>query len=202
MRMINKLLVTCIILASVGLGSCTKNFKDINTDPNGIYPNQVSVDYAYLGEPLNQAQLNIYGYVDYVYQIQQNLNADIYSGYMMFSDPFYTNNQNNTNYFMIDAWNSQFWDLAYNSVMAPIATVLQSTKGNTQFAPFYAWAKILRVEAMHRLSDQMGPIVYSHYGQLNPDGSSTYDSQQDVYTAFFNELDSSIATFTTAAATG
>jgi len=202
MRSINKLLVTCITLASLGLGSCTKNFKDINTDPNGIYPNQVSVDYAYLGEPLNQAQLNIYGYIDYVYQIQQNLNADIYSGYMMSSDPFYTNNQNNTNYFMVDAWNSQFWDLAYNSVMAPIATVLQATKGNNQFAPFYAWAKILRVEAMHRLSDQMGPIVYSHYGQTNPDGSSTYDSQQDVYTAFFNELDSSIATFTTAAATG
>jgi hypothetical protein len=66
----------------------------------------------------------------------------------------------------------------------------------TTYPVFAAWAKILRVEAMHRLSDIYGPIIYTHYGQVNSDGSITYDSQKDAYYAFFNDLDSALAVFT------
>jgi hypothetical protein len=200
MARINKLLVATVSVAAMGLGGCTKDFKSINTDPNGLYPTEVTTDYQNLGAPLNQAQLNIFSYVDYVYQLQQNLNADIYSGYMMSPDDGFNAGQNNETYFLdIPGWNQTPWDQAYNNVMAPIATVLQSAQG-TQYAPFYAWAKLLRVEAMHRVSDIFGPIVYSHYGVTNADGSVSYDSQQAVYTQFFSELDSTIATFTAAAA--
>jgi hypothetical protein len=49
---------------------------------------------------------------------------------------------------------------------------------------------------MHRLSDIFGPIIYTHYGQVNADGSITYDSQKNAYYAFFADLDSSIAVLT------
>jgi hypothetical protein len=200
MTRINKLLVATASVAAMGLGGCTKDFKSINTDPNGLYPSEVTTDYQNLGAPLNQAQLNIFSYVDYIYQLQQNLNADIYSGYMMSPDDGFNAGQNNETYFLdIPGWNQTPWDQAYNNVMAPIATVLQSAQG-AQYAPFYAWAKLLRVEAMHRVSDIFGPIVYSHYGVTNSDGSVTYDAQQAVYTQFFSELDSTIATFTAALA--
>jgi hypothetical protein len=200
MTRINKLLVTAASIAALGFGGCTKNFKSINTDPNGLYPSDVAIDYQNLGAPLSQAQLNIFSYVDYVYQLQQNLNADIYSGYMMSPDDGFNAGQNNETYYLdIPGWNQTPWDQAYNNVMAPIATVLQSTQG-AQYAPFYAWAKLLRVEAMHRVSDIFGPIIYSHYGTTNSDGSVTYDAQQAVYTQFFSELDSTITTFTAALA--
>jgi hypothetical protein len=200
MTRINRLLVVVSSLATMGVSSCTKDFKALNTDPNGLYPSEVAVDFQNLGAPLKQAQLNVFSYVDYIYQLQQNLNADIYSGYMMSPDDGFNSGQNNTTYFLdIPGWNQTPWDQAYNNVMSPIATVLQSTKA-PQFAPFYAWAKLLRVEAMHRVTDIFGPIVYSHYGITNPDGSVTYDAQQAVYTQFFNELDSTIATFSNALA--
>ena len=199
MTRINKLLIALAAIASAGLGSCTKQFDSINTNPDGLYPSEVAVDYQNLGSPLNQAQLNILNYIDYNYQVQQNLNADIFSGFMMSSTPF-NGNINNTNYGLVPGWNNQAWDLAYSNVMAPIGTVLQATAGNPQYAPFYAWAKILRVEAMHRISDIYGPIIYSHYGTTNSDGSVTYDSQQAAYTEFFNDLDSAISEFDAALA--
>jgi len=194
MTRINKLLVALTAIAAAGLGSCTKQFDSINTNPDGLYPSQVAIDYQNLGSPLNQAQLNILNYVDYNYQVQQNLNADIFSGFMMSSTPF-NGNLNNTNYSLVPGWNGSAWDLAYQNVMAPIATVLSATVGNPQYAPFYAWAKLLRVEAMHRVSDVYGPIIYSHYGATNSDGSVTYDSQQAAYTEFFSDLDSTLTVF-------
>jgi len=199
MRSINKFLVAFAAITTGGLSSCTKEFKSINTNPDGVYPGEVAMDYQNLGAPLNQAQLNILNYIDYNYQVQQNLNADIYSGFEMSPDPF-QGGINNTNYALVPGWNSTAWDLAYSNVMAPIGTVLQATAGSSQYAPFYAWAKLLRVEAMHRISDIYGPIIYSKYGTTNSDGSVTYDSQEAAYTTFFSELDSTIAEFTTAQA--
>ena len=57
-----------------------------------------------------------------------------------------------------------------------------------------AVATIIKVEAMHRVTDIYGPIPYTKYGQ----GvfSTTYDSQQTVYEAFFTELDGAITALT------
>ncbi len=64
------------------------------------------------------------------------------------------------------------------------------------YPDFIAWARILRVEAMHRVSDIYGPIIYTQYGKVNADGSVTYDSQKDAYYAFFADLDSAITVLT------
>ncbi|MFX8079049.1 SusD/RagB family nutrient-binding outer membrane lipoprotein, partial [Acinetobacter baumannii] len=87
-------------------------------------------------------------------QLQQNLIGDIYSGYMCSPTPF-ANNVNNINYALVDGWNTFPWDDAYGSVMAPAKNVIQNA--GTQYPAFVAWAKILRVEAMHRVSDIYGP---------------------------------------------
>lgn len=194
MKIIRKSPVILAALAVVLLAGCTKNFKDYNTDPTGLYNKDLLVDYKNLGEPMKQAQLNIMSYTNWIYQLQQNLIGDVFSGYMMSADPF-NNNVSNTNYHLWDPWNFYPWDYAYNNVMSPIQNVLDATT-DPQYASFHAWAKIIRVEAMHRVSDIYGPIIYTHYGQSNPDGSVTYDSQKDAYGAFFNDLDSAINVFT------
>lgn len=188
--------LSIFIVSVVFLTGCTKKFQEYNTDPTGINNQQLAVDYQNLGAPLQQAQLNIYvGTPAWAYQLQQNLIADVYSGYMMSPDPF-QGNINNTNYFLVDGWNSYPWDYGYNNVMSNINSVLKATT-DPKYASFHQWAKILRVEAMHRVSDIYGPIIYKHYGQINADGSVTYDSQKDAYYAFFSDLDSAITTFTT-----
>src|SRR5574338_228957 len=195
MTRINKSILNfCIAAILVLLGSCTKSFKDYNTDPTGLSDKQIAVDYQNLGEPMQQAQLYIMSNTNWIYQLQQNLIGDVYSGYMMSADPF-NSNTNNTNYFLMDGWNFYPWDFAYNNVMKATQNVLNATT-DPKYASFHAWAKIVRVEAMHRVSDIYGPIIYTHYGQSNADGRVTYDSQKDAYYAFFTDLDSAINVLT------
>ena len=53
-----------------------------------------------------------------------------------------------------------------------------------------ALATIVKVEALHRVTDMYGPIPYIHFGS----GAlgTTYDRQQEVYKKFFEELDAAI----------
>ena len=194
--------LSCLaIVSSFLLGSCTKKFEEYNTNAYGITNKDLSADYKLLGVPLQQVQQSIYQVINPAWdvQLQQNLIGDVYSGYMGSPTPF-LGNQNNMTYALVDNWNGQPWGDAYNGVMQPVQLVFKNA--GTQYPAFVAWARILRVEGMHRLSDIFGPIIYTHYGQLNADGSSTYDSQKDAYYAFFSDLDSALTVLTPLAQSG
>jgi hypothetical protein len=183
-------LLLSFLSLSLVFQSCTKDFEEINTDPYGVTDEQMGADYKIVGEPFKQALQNIYSFDPvWVFQLQQNLIGDVYSGYMMPPTPF-RGNINNMTYFLVDGWNQFPWSVAYDKVMAPMAAV--DRKADPDFPDFSAWAKIVRVEAMHRLSDIYGPVIYTHYGQVNDDGSISYDCQKDVYDAFFKDLDEAV----------
>lgn len=171
------------------MSSCTKNFEGLNTNPAGIGNDAFKADFQQIIQPLQNAQKAIQHYGNY--QIQQNLNADIYSGYMMTPTPFNGGN-NNSNYFMMDGWNSSILDAAYNDVQQSLADYKRLSSAYTGVDMSFpdAMAKAVKVLAMHRVADIFGPIIYTHYGQPNADLSVTYDSQQDAYKAFFLDLDS------------
>ncbi len=183
---------TALLLVAVAFTTfrCTDKFEDYNTDPYGIRDEQLEADFNTIGLPFKQIQLSIYvNDPAWNTQLQQNLIADIYSGYMMSPTPF-SGNTNNTNYALVAGWNSYPWSDAYDMVMKPVAKIKTLTEG--KYDNFYAWSLILKVEAMHRVSDIYGPIIYSKFGQLNADGSVDYDSQKDAYYAFFAELKTAI----------
>ncbi|MFI5157953.1 MAG: RagB/SusD family nutrient uptake outer membrane protein [Sphingobacteriales bacterium] len=180
-------------MGAIGLlltSACTKEFKAFNTNPNAVTQAQAGGDYQYIGGFIPVMQENIFSPIDYVYQLQQNLNADVYSGYMMSGDPF--GGPNNTNYFMKTGWNAQAFDLAYSDIMHGWLQV--KTLARPQDQHFVAIALILKVEGMHRITDIYGPIPYSKYGSNA--FSVTYDSQQAIYTRFFSELDTAVNTLT------
>jgi hypothetical protein len=191
---INKLSTVAVLGVLFVSSACTKKFEEFNTDPYGISDNDLKVDFRSVGDPFKQAQLNIYSAQPaWLTQLQQNLIGDIYSGYMMTPTPF-IGNSNNTTYDLVDGWNGFPWSTAYDQVMAPMADVLK--KSQKEFGDFNAWAKIIKVEAMHRVSDIYGPIIYTKYGIVNDDGSVDYDSQQEAYNAFFSDLGVAIDTLT------
>ncbi|MBC8033047.1 MAG: SusD/RagB family nutrient-binding outer membrane lipoprotein [Chitinophagaceae bacterium] len=182
-----KRVLLCITIAAVVSG-CTKKFESINTDPYGLSERQLAADFGLYAAPFRQMQLGIHLYnPTWQYQLQQNLNADIYSGYMMTPSPF-NSNSNNSNYFMMEGWNDFIWTLAYSQVMAPSSAAIKQAIRDT-LSNFHAWALILRVLAMQRISDIYGPIIYTSYGLINKDGSVSYDSQQEAYMAFLKDLD-------------
>lgn len=170
------------VIGLVGI-SCS-NLEDYNTNPRNISQEQLEVDFQHVGSKYKPIFESIYQYTPaWSYQLQQNLNADVYSGYMTNPRPFVAG-ANNTTYALVSGWNDFIWTVPYGNVMNNVKSIVDQTD---DYPTLKGVALILKVEAMHRVSDVFGPIVYSNFGDLTNAG--TYDSQQEAYNAFFADLD-------------
>lgn len=185
------------VFVAVFLNACTEDFKNINTDPHGISQGSLTQQNNHIGSRFSPMFANIIrAEPAWNYQLQQNLNADVFSGYMTAPTPF-AGNINNQTYSLIDGWNNFIWNDAYdanngNGVM-PYAREIkdQVTLSNSQGGEkFIFLANIIKVMAMHRVSDVFGPIRYTKYNDYSSSGQ--YDSQETVYRAFFADLDEAI----------
>ncbi len=191
---IKKILAGTLTASLLFMGACTDKFEEYNTNPIGVTDDILEGDNNSIGAYFPQIQQMIYcnfnwGWgKDWTFQIMQNLNADIFSGYMMTPTDFAAN-VNNTTYALVDGWNASAWDYTYTYMMPSVAKVYELAE---EEAPqFYAIAKILRVTGMHRISDIYGPIIYSHYGESATGGK--FDSQEDAYKAFIADLKDAVA---------
>lgn len=180
------------IAAAVLLGatSCTKNFELYNQDNTGINPGDLKGDFNDIGAFLTRAQRSIINFSDggdpNSYQLQQNLNADCYSGYFMSPNPF-NGGQNNLSYSLVSGWNGEPFKVGYLNIMASVNR-LRMSGVDTAYPAVWAVAQILQVTGMSRVTDIYGPIPYSKVG--TDKSAIPYDSQEDVYKRFFLELDS------------
>ncbi|MEG2945718.1 MAG: SusD/RagB family nutrient-binding outer membrane lipoprotein [Bacteroidales bacterium] len=177
--------------AFVGSVGCTSDFESINNNPNGLDANQIPVESRF-AMPMQSIYLN-YQNRDYEYQLQQNLNADLYSGYLANPTPFGGNNNNST-YSLNDGWNNVPFKAGLLYVMKPVAQIIESA-GEMGYSDYIALAKIIRVAAIHRVSDIYGPVPYSKAMQGGQ--SVPYDSQESLYNQFFNELEEAANILTT-----
>jgi hypothetical protein len=190
--------ILTITTAALLATACTKKFEDFNKNPYGASNDDLLPDYGLVVGQLKEAQHSIYVYQPaWVTQLQQNLMGDVFGGYMMSPTPF-RGNSNNLNYDLVDGWNLYALNPAYSSAEASVMAPLANVETITQSAApdLYAMAKILKVEAMHRVSDIFGPIMYSKYKVRAEDGGYDYDSQQDAYTNFFKDLNDAITILT------
>lgn len=176
-------LLAVVILAFT---SCKKNFEKYNTDNTGV-PKSFPVGLVYPG-----LQYSVFG-EEGGYQLDQNLNADCYAGYMMSPNPF-RGNINNLNYSLVDGWNQSVFIDAYTTSFLAINGIANA--GTKATVPdFWAVALILKVEILDRVTDKFGPIGYSKVGTVLK--NTPYDSQQSVYNRFFMELDTAAANLNT-----
>src|SRR5437879_10694442 len=90
----------CLVPGLMMISSCNKNFENYNTNPNALTETQLKGDFQDVGAFFPDMQVSIMRDVNWEYQVQQNLNADIYSGYMMSGTPF-VGGRNNANYSLI-----------------------------------------------------------------------------------------------------
>src|ERR1700753_3603054 len=176
--------IVLVALLALGVSSCTKNFEDYNTNKAALSNSQTVAILPTAFGPLQQAI-----YADY--QTAQNLNADGFGGFFMSPTPFKA--AYDLNYFLIDGWDRNGFVDQYNLVMAPVSKIA-ATGVRTTEPELWAVALILQVEAMDRVTDRFGPIPYSKAGSSIT--SVAYDSQKDVYTLFFNQLDTAVANLT------
>lgn len=188
---LNKIKTTLICSSLLLAVGCTNDFQNINTNPYGLTNAQLEQDFNNIKTPFTSAFNGVFNTLHWKYQLQQNLNADLWSGYMAIPTPF-AGGSNNSTYNLVDGWNGFVWNLGYTDVMANLYKVQTLTKG--KYDQIYAISLILKVEAMHRMTDVYGPIVYSKFGTTDP--TVTYDSQEDVYNQMFSELDFAVTELT------
>lgn len=181
-------------LCALLFGACTGNFRDINDDLSGITDGELEADNNGLGYRLGIIQQGG-GYFNYdfgkgknwPFQFTQNLNADMFSGYMHDPKPL-QGGSHNSDYNLQDGWNSAMWQFTYSYVMPEIYRLEQTAA--ELMPPFYAIAKILKVLAMQRVTDYYGPVIYTHFGAQGAE--YVPDGQQEVYMHFFDDLDEAV----------
>jgi hypothetical protein len=189
---LNKIKTTAFCASLLIAVGCTGDFEALNKNPEGFTNEQLKQDFNDIKSPLASTFTGIFNTTHWKYQLQQNLNSDIWSGYMATPTPFKGAAGDNSNYNYVNGWNGFIWDLAYTDVMANTFQIERLAKG--KYDQFYALSLILKVEGMHRITDIFGPIVYSKFGTT--DKLVAYDSQANVYTQMFKELDFAVTELT------
>ena len=187
-KYIKSRLVLLGLAFTIGFIGCTDSFESTNTNPNGLPSGQVQLATRF-SQPITSVYLN-YQNRHYEFQLQQNLNADLYSGYLANPTPFGGNNNNST-YAMNDGWNNQAFNAGFQYVMKPISEILKSTEE----LDFISIAKIIRVEAMHRVADIHGPLPYTR--AMQGGDAVPYDDLETLYKTFLTELEESVNDLTT-----
>lgn len=187
-----KYLLYCLVILTL---SCTKNFQALNTDRTGITDGDLAADFNNIGIPLGVIQQGIYFNYDFgkgknwPFQIMQNLNADMFSGYMHDYKP-HNGGSSNSDYNLQDGWNGSNWGYTYAYVFPNLKKLADSSY--MRYPAVYGLAKILKVEVMHRIADIYGPIVYySDAGTGALRGKPV--SLKEAYYAFFRDLDTAVA---------
>lgn len=173
----NAILFSAALLAGT---ACTDNFEEINTDPNGLTDNQVA-----LGDLFNEAQLSVFynqSNGNWEYQLIQNLNADLFSGYLAPPSAF-NGGIYNDNYFMMNGWNNYTLDYMLLHVVKPTSKILKIEDLSDDY---FAIATILKVAGAHKMVDTYGPVPYSQ--SMQGGTAVLYDSDEDCYKSFLTDL--------------
>ncbi len=183
----------CIVATALCLCACTGDFRSINNDRAGVSDSELEADNNGLGYRLRIVQQGVYFNYDFgkglnwPFQLMQNLNADLFAGYMHDPKPL-LGGSNNSDYNLQDGWNGAMWEFTYAYVLPEIYRLEHSA--DERMPPFCGIAKILKVLVMQRVTDFYGPVIYTCFG----DAVYGYvpDGQQVAYEAFFADLDDAV----------
>lgn len=182
MKFFNKIFFVATVTIVAGAG-CTKNFEELNTDPNSVTINNYPPVYN-----LTRAQLEYTGNNDFSYETWR-VNI-IYCGMMMqqlANASWYAGDK----YFQNDAWANAYFDVAYKDQVKYVVDLMAVTQGKAQYANLYQIARILKVMIFHRITDIYGDVPYTEAGLGYYDRifTPTYDKQSDIYDNMLKELD-------------
>lgn len=180
------------------LGSaCTDSFEDYNTNKHEATEEMMAHDNLKTGAFFSQMQRNVVLFKDGTnlssdYQVAQGLTSDLYSGYLAPTGTWYAGVHNGSYYF-ISNWIEKTFTSGFSSVMPAWQSIVEvaTEQGLPEVS---AIATVVKVAAMHRVADTYGSLPYLNYGS----GSlqNNYDSLEDIYKRFFEELDEAIIVLT------
>lgn len=170
--------------------SCTDDFVEINARLDGVTEEQMKGDNFKVGSSYPRLEaLVVPGDASGYFQHWENLCGDVYGRFMMSNVKW---RGGNLSEFSVqhNGWIDNCFNLITDFYPA-WRDIVEATRGE---GVNYAWAVILRVSVMHRLTDTFGPIPYSQVSSGNL--FVGYDSQEQVYKTMLKELTDAINVLT------
>ncbi len=188
---LNKFYTYFILALLLFVNACTSDFDNINEPKYQASVEDMQGDNFMLGAFFPQLQDNAFPAQENSYQMNENLIGDVYGRYMMTSNDGW-NTSNFSVYNAPEGWVKY----PFNDVMSKVYTAWNEIRKQTNGEGVnFAWAQILRVTAMQRITDMYGPIPYSNVEK--GDLKVSYDSQEEAYKAMFKDLSDAIEILTT-----
>lgn len=178
MKKIKYIVLTALLF---NLGACTGDFEEINENPYQITDESLKQDFNNVGAFYPPMLKNLFGH-----QIEHNLSHDSWVRHLATPTPF-VGGINNTTYYI--RWNT-YWNRIYGRIMSPSAQVMKVAQAEG-YPVFVEWAKLIRILGMSRLTAYHGPVIFTKFGEE----PAKYDSEPDLYNAFFTQLDEIQAVF-------
>jgi hypothetical protein len=180
--------MTIGLCVSVLVISCTENFEYYNTDATNPSPDDMTVAEK-VGTLFPGMLYLMHNFQENDNQMIEQMVGNQYGGYMAT-----TNNWQGTNFGTFNPpanWVEYPFNNLFSGFYANYFKVREYTE---EKGYIYAWANIVRVAVMLRVTDTYGPIPYVKMGE----GRMTveYDDVQTVYHSMINDLDNSITALT------
>ncbi|HQP01207.1 MAG TPA: SusD/RagB family nutrient-binding outer membrane lipoprotein [Bacteroidia bacterium] len=193
---INQKAIATVMVFSLLLGSCKKNFESINEDPNN--PKEVPNAYLLTGaiRGLMDNTIDAWWGANVGNQLGQYWSSNQYS-----SESRYLYRSNVTNsywrYFYGGVQNDQ---LVAVGGLYELSQIVKKCKEDSieasrdGYVPNQiAVATIVRVWTFQNMTDIWGDIPYSEALQADANKSPKYDKQEDIYNGLLSEIDEAIA---------
>ncbi|HEY8387075.1 MAG TPA: SusD/RagB family nutrient-binding outer membrane lipoprotein, partial [Parasegetibacter sp.] len=179
------------------LASCTKNFEDFNTNKHEASEEMMATDNLKTGAFFSEMQRNVVLFRDGInltsdYQVAQGLTSDVYSGYIAPTGTWF-GGVHNGSYAFVSNWIERTFSAGFTSIM-PAWEFIHRTAIEQGLPEVAALATVVKVQGMHRVADTYGPIPYLSFatGSLQ----NNYNSLEEIYNKFFEELDEAIDVLT------
>jgi hypothetical protein len=180
MKQWNMMAAAVIIL----LAACTENFEEYNSHPYNPTAEDLTPSAA-TGGLFEKMAYQMHHHQENDSQMADQMVGDQYGGYL--TTPTLWNGTNFSTFNQSESWNEQPFTIPFPYFYSGW-TKVREISGGTGY--IYAWANIIRVAAMLRVTDTYGPIPYSKMG--GGQFQVAYDSVEDVYKNMVADLDQSV----------
>ncbi len=187
----NKTTKIAIIFAAFTISaSCTSNYINLNRNPYGVTDSEMQRDGYAVKSALTGMMNGVISPDVNTAQFTDVLLGCAVSGYLAPAKDGW-NNFTISNYNATDDWTNVF--MASDKIIPVVYTNYRKLNEVTSDENILAVGDIVKVAAMHRVTDTYGPIPYSKIGR-NGEISVPYDSQEDIYKTMLEELTDAVNT--------
>ena len=173
MKSNNSYRIRRVLLAMLGTAlttACTSDFTEWNTNPNEATEDMLDWDNARTGSYFLQMEQNVLVVAQPAasigtdrYQTVEIMGGDGFVGYFGFPSP--SINSAGPYIWNKESWYGDMFTTNYTRTMNAWRSLRMAI--NDENDPRFALAQILKVAAMHRVTDTYGPIPYLSFGVEN-----------------------------------